>query len=191
MFFISVSNAQYITLSELDRINPKLQLPFGNLDKTPYFGNVVYAAQPDLDTVKILKDQGFDLIINIRELNENIGFDEKKLLEKQGILYVQIPYMQEPSFNSEFSDVALNKIKLAIDDGTRKGLKILLHCSHGQRVASTLGAILYRDYGYTVEEAFEAANKAGMMSVWSVPRFYRLVERLEQMVPANVTSTED
>ena len=99
-------------------------------------------------------------------------------------------YIYIPS-NSEFSDVALNKIKLAIDDGTRKGLKILLHCSHGQRVASTLGAILYRDYGYTVEEAFGAANKAGMMSEWSVPRFYRLVERLDQMVPANVMSTEE
>tara|TARA_R110002096_G_scaffold416576_2_gene619206 strand:+ start:14961 stop:16025 length:1065 start_codon:yes stop_codon:yes gene_type:complete len=179
---MSAACAQSASIPASDRLSPNVQIPFGNLEITPHFGNVVYAAQPDVDTVNMFEDQGFDLVINIRELNEDLGFDEKTLVEEQGITYMRIPYMQEPSFESEFSDAALSKIKAAIDDGTAKGQKILLHCSHGQRAGSTLGAILYRDYGYSKEAAFEAATQAGMVSEWSVPRFERMIERSVQKI---------
>lgn len=179
---MSAACAQTVRVTASDRLSPNIQAPFGNLEITPHFGNVVYAAQPDEDTVKMFKDQGFDLVINLRELNEDLGFDEKTLVEEQGISYMQIPYMQEPTFESEFSDAALSKVKAAIDDGTATGQKILLHCSHGQRAASTLGAILYRDYGYTKEAAFKAATEAGMVSEWSVPRFERMIERSVQKI---------
>ncbi|MDG1996131.1 MAG: dual specificity protein phosphatase family protein [Emcibacteraceae bacterium] len=167
---------------EIDRTTKREQTPFGNLVVTPYYGNVVYAAQPDEMTVGMFKDQGFDLVINLRELNEDLGFDEKALVEAQGITYTQIPYMQEPTFDSEFSDIALTKIMAVIDKASKKGKKILLHCSHGQRVASTLGAILYRDYGYSKEDAFKAATDAGMESEWSVPRYHRMIERSVQRI---------
>ena len=87
--FYSVVNAQ-----EIDRLTEKQQAPFGNLEKTPYFCNVVYASQPDAATVTMFKEQGFDIVINIRELNEAIGFDERKMVEEQGISYIQIPYLE-------------------------------------------------------------------------------------------------
>lgn len=170
--------AQNGSISASDRLVKNNQEPFGNLEITPQFGNVVYAAQPDADTVILLKDQKFDLVINIRELDEDLGFDEKALVEDQDITYMQIPYMIE----SEFSDAALSKIKTAVDDATAKGQKILLHCSHGQRAGSTLGAILYRDYGYTKEAAFKAATEAGMVSEWSVPRYHRMIEKSVQVI---------
>ncbi len=174
--------AQTARLAATDRTREGVHMPFGNLTKTPYYGNVVYAAQPDEDTVKMFKDQGFDLVINLREFKEDIGFDEKALVEAQGITYKQIPYMTAPTFDAEFSDEALTEIKVAIDEATGRGEKILLHCSHGQRVASTLGLILYRDYGYTREAAYDVAAAAGMVSEWSVPRFHRFIDRSVQVV---------
>ena len=52
----------------------------------------------------------------------------------------------------------------------------MLHCSHGQRAGSSLGMILYRDYGYSKEAAFKAATDAGMNSEWAVPRFWKFIE---------------
>ncbi|MBT6036389.1 MAG: hypothetical protein HOJ34_11935 [Kordiimonadaceae bacterium] len=173
---LSASCAQTVKQVEITRTTERHQSPFGNLEITPYYGNVVYAAQPDEDTVKMFKDQDFDLVINIRELDEEIGFDERKLVEDQGITYLTIPYMTEPTTRSDFSHDALSQIKQVIDDATAKGQKIMLHCSHGQRAGSSLGMILYRDYGYSKEEAFKAATDAGMNSKWAVPRFWKFIE---------------
>lgn len=173
--FLCASCAQSVSEFSDSRPTERAQAPFGNLEITPYFGNVVYAAQPDEATVKMLKDQEFDLVINIRELNEDLGFDEKGLVEGQGITYMQIPYLDEPNFDADFSNDALSEIKTAIDDATARGQKILLHCSHGQRAASSLGMILYRDYGYSKEDAFKAATDAGMNSEWAVPKFWKFV----------------
>ncbi len=181
--FVSISAcAQTAELAATDRTKEAVHEPFGNLVNTPHYGNVVYAAQPDEETVGMFKEQGFNLVINLRELNEDIGFDEKKLVEDQGITYKQIPYLTAPTFEAEFSDEALTKVKEAIDEATAKGQKILLHCSHGQRAGSTLGMILYRDYGYSKEDAFEAATAAGMNSEWAVPRFHRFIDRSIQKV---------
>ena len=71
-----------------------VQEPFGNLEKTPQFGHVVYAFQPDKETVAMMKDQGINLVLNIRGENEDPGFDERKLVEENGMSYIQIPYMK-------------------------------------------------------------------------------------------------
>ncbi len=173
--FIS-SCTQSTTLSNVDRLEERQQAPFGNLEITPYLGNVVYAAQPDEETARMFKEQGFDLVINLRELNEDLGFDEKKIVEELGITYMQIPYLEEPDLSADFSNDALSKVKTAIDEATDKGEKILLHCSHGQRAGSSLGMILYRDYGYSKEDAFKYATAAGMNSEWAVPKYHKFID---------------
>ena len=179
---MSILFGSFSYADEIDRTTEKPNLPFGNLKTTPHFGSVVYAAQPDEATTKMLKDQGFDLVINVRELNEDLGFDEKARVEEQGIEYKQIPYLTDPSFDVGFSHTALEQIKAEIDKASQKGQKILLHCSHGQRVASTLGAILYRDYGYSKEEAFKMAQAAGLESEWGVPRYHQMIEETVQKI---------
>lgn len=161
---------------DIDRITNHGNAAFGNLEIAPHMGSVVYAAQPDEATVGMFKDQGFDLVINIRELNEDLGFDEKGMVEAQGIEYKQIPYLTAPTFEAGFSHAALSEIKTAIDAASLAGKKILLHCSHGQRAGSTLGAILYRDYGYSKEDAFKKAQEAGLKSEWGVPRYHQMIE---------------
>jgi protein tyrosine phosphatase (PTP) superfamily phosphohydrolase (DUF442 family) len=137
-----------------------VQEPFGNLEKTPQFGHVVYAFQPDKETVAMMKDQGINLVLNIRGENEDPGFDERKLVEENGMSYIQIPYMK----GREIDGDSIDKIKEVIDATAANGTKMMLHCGHSQRAGSALGVILYRDYGYSREAANEMAKAAGMTS---------------------------
>lgn len=152
---------------------------FGNLELAPEKDNIVYAAQPDENTTLMFKDQGFDVVINLRGLDEDIGFDEEKLVLEQGIFYTHIPYLHDDDERMIDND-ALTKIKQTIEEAKENNLKVLLHCSHGLRAASTLGLILYRDYGYSVQEAEQISKTVGMRGNWIQKRFDEFVGRIPQ-----------
>ncbi|MCC3861114.1 hypothetical protein [Pseudemcibacter aquimaris] len=166
----------------IDRTTDHGNHAFGNLEKAPHLGNVVYAAQPDEATTKTFKEHGFDLVINIRGFNEDLGFDEKAAVESQGIEYKQIPYLTAPTFEAGFSHAALSEIKSVIDEASLAGKKILLHCSHGQRAGSTLGAILYRDYGYSKDDALKMSLAAGLSSEWGIERLHKMLDETVRKV---------
>jgi protein tyrosine phosphatase (PTP) superfamily phosphohydrolase (DUF442 family) len=149
-----------------DLITEKHQAPFGNLDKTPYLGNVVYSRQPDAATIAMLKDQGFKMVLSVRYDDEPVGFDARKLIEKNGISFVQISYLKGSINDKERSvdDDAVTQIKQVIEAANAANSKILLHCASGQRAAATLGSILYRDYGFSQQEARKYVEKAGLTS---------------------------
>ena len=150
---------------------------FGNLEYAPEKDNVVYAAQPDENTVRMFKQQGFDVVINIRDVKEKIGFDEEKLVLEQGIFYTHIPYLNTDEDRMINND-ALSKVKQAIEEAKENNHKVLLHCSHGLRAASTLGLILYRDHGYSVQDAEAMAKSVGMRGNWIQTRFDEFVSRI-------------
>ncbi len=152
---------------------------FGNLELAPVRDHITYAAQPDENTAALFKEQGFDLVINLRDISENIGFDEKALVEAQGITYMHIPYLNTDEARMINND-ALSAVKTALDDAADNNQKVLLHCSHGLRAASTVGLILYRDYGYSKEAAEEIAKSVGMRGGWIQNRFDDFVSRYPQ-----------
>lgn len=136
------------------------QAAFGNLKVVSQFGNVVFSDQPDKETVGMLNDNGIKLVLSIRGFNEKAGFNERKAVEEQGISFIQIPYMQGRDINGD----ALSEIISIIEATGENGTKIMLHCTRSQRAGSVLGAALYRDYGYTMEDANELAKQAGLTS---------------------------
>ena len=129
------------------------QAAFGNLKKVSQFGHVVFADQPDKDTVSMLKDNDIKLVLNIRAFDENEGYDEQKAVEAEGISYIQIPYMKGRSINGEALDEILNVVYAAGKNGT-----------HSERAGSVLGAALYRDLGFSKEDAGLMAKEAGLTS---------------------------
>ncbi len=153
---------------------PAPNASFGNLEKAPQRDNVVYAAQPDENTVKMFKDQGFDVVINLRSMDEELGFDEEKMVLEQGIYYTRIPYLNNDD-NTVINNDALTKVKEAVEEATENGHKVLVHCSHGLRAASTVGLILYRDYGHSIQEAEKISKSVGMRGNWIQTRFDKFV----------------
>jgi len=142
------------------------QTPFGNLDKTPMLGNVVYSKQPDENTIPMLKEKGFDLVLSVRFDDEPVGFDARKLIEKNGMSFVQVSYFKGSIKDQprQVDDKAVEQIKQVLEGSLAGGGKILMHCQSGQRAAAALGSILYRDYGFSKEEARKYAEKAGLTS---------------------------
>ena len=108
----------------------------------------------------MLKDQGINMVVSIRGLNEKVGFDERKAVEEQGISFVQIPYMKGRGIDND----GLDEIMSIVNAAGKSGTKIMLHCTHSQRAGSLLGTALYRDYGYSKEDANKIAIEAGLTS---------------------------
>ncbi|MEZ5756800.1 MAG: hypothetical protein R3D86_01110 [Emcibacteraceae bacterium] len=150
----------------VDLTTEKTQAPFGNLDKTPQLGNVVYSRQPDEATIPMLKDQGIKMVLSVRYEDEPVGFDARKLIEKNGIAFQQISFYKG-SINDQpraIDPQAIEEISKLLDATSASGSKVLLHCESGQRAAGALAAVLYKDHGYSKEQSIDYAKKAGMTS---------------------------
>ncbi|MCC3861113.1 hypothetical protein [Pseudemcibacter aquimaris] len=157
-----IANAQ-----NLDHLTAKKEIEaFGNFSKVSQMGNIVYAGQPDADTIKILKEQGYDMVVSVKFDDEKVGYDERKVVEENGMSFVRIPFY-EGSINDKVrtvSDNGVAELSKMLSQATLNGSKVFLHCGSGQRAAGALGSILARDYGYSKEAATKAAKDAGLTS---------------------------
>lgn len=158
---IATANAQSIDLT-----SEKTQTPFGNLDKTPQLGHVVYSRQPDEATIEQLKEQGFTMVISARFDDEPVGFDARKAIEKNGMSFQQISFYKGSIKDQprEVDAQAIDELSKLLSATAGSGGKVLFHCQSGQRAAGSLAAILYKDHGYTKEQALEYGAKAGLTS---------------------------
>lgn len=150
----------------VDLTSEQMQTPFGNLDKTPQLGHVVYGRQPDEATIPMLKEQGFDVVLSVRFDDEPVDFDAEKAIEENGMSFERISF-----YKGKLDDrpravdpMAIEEISKLLSSTAMNGQKVLLHCASGQRAAGALAAVLVRDYGYTKEDALEYAAKAGLTS---------------------------
>ena len=168
-FLIKVHNEFLDTIEidpVIDLISGSMQTPFGNLDKTPQLGHVVYSRQPDELTIPMLKEKGFDFVLSARFDDEPVGFDSKKLLEDHGVPFKQISF-----YGGNMSDrprgidaEAIDEISKILKDTALRGQKVLFHCQSGQRSAGALAAVLVKDYGYAPDDALVYAANAGLTS---------------------------
>ena len=161
--FLAICTAQ---AQSADLTTEKEQMPFGNLEKTPHFGHIVYSRQPDEATIPLLKEQGIDVVLSVRFDDEPVGFDAQELIEKNGLLFKRISF-----YKGKYDDrpravdpQAIEEISKFLNMTAQSGQKVLMHCQSGQRAAGALAAILYRDHGYSKEDALGQAVKAGMTS---------------------------
>ncbi|WP_339862904.1 beta-lactamase hydrolase domain-containing protein [Paremcibacter congregatus] len=134
----------------------KTEAALGDLPQTfSLHGRIYMAGQPDEATLASLKDQGFDMVINIRSPQE-MTFDEQTIVTAQGLDYHNLPLMKDGAID----DQTVTDIHQVIE--ASPGKKILLHCSSGNRVAGWFGAHLARDMHMSPEEAIATAKQAGL-----------------------------
>lgn len=137
-------------------IEIKKEAAIGTLTGVASLNNWLYmAGQPDQATIKGLKAQGFDVVINIRGRDE-VKFDEKTLVEENGMSYFNIPLLQDGAMQ----ETAVINILAVVEANRDK--KILFHCSSGNRIAAWFAAHLIRDKGYEQEAAITLAKQAGL-----------------------------
>ena len=118
------------------------------------------SGQPKEDEIILIKNEGFDVILNIRPEQEMFyEFNEKEIVEKFGMKYFQIPMTFE-TLNKEI----LEKFFKALEE--YKDEKLFVHCHHNIRVSALLAFYRIIKLGWEKEEAY--TELAEMMEVNSM-----------------------
>lgn len=176
MMFANVAIAQ-----NLDHLTKEKHMePFGNMKKVSYVGNVLYGGQPDEEAIKMLKENGFNMVISVKYDDEKVPLDEQQVVEENGMSYMRIPYFKGSIKDSvrNVDDDGIAVLSNLLSEATKDGQKVFLHCQSGQRAAAALGSVMARDYGYSKEQAMDIAAKAGLTSKNTGAAFERYLDQL-------------
>lgn len=149
---------------DLTTINEPLTV--GNLKENPTLGHVTYSSQPDQETIPMLKEKGYDLVLSVKFDDEDVGFDEQQLVEGSGMEFRRVSFYKG-SYNDRPRAVDANSIEeisKILRATAANGQKVLLHCGSGQRAAGALAGSLVIDHGYSTEDAMKVAGDAGLTS---------------------------
>jgi protein tyrosine phosphatase (PTP) superfamily phosphohydrolase (DUF442 family) len=119
------------------------------------------AGQPLIDEFKLIADEGFEAIVNIRPDFEMYGlFDEKQIVENLGMKYYKVP-MTFDSLNSNVLSDFFDRLEKLSER------KILVHCHHNIRVSVLLAFYRIIKLKWEKDKAFEELGKmVDLNSMW-------------------------
>lgn len=139
----------------------------GNIDsikidgvKTTYkiqgkHGEMYSASQPNQSSFKEIKDLKVKTVLNLRS-PEEIDFNEKKIVEDQGMKYINLPVS-----SAQLDDKKLHK-KFSKILSKSKNYPLFIHCSSANRVATMLAIHHILDHGESYESAVHRAENFGL-----------------------------
>lgn len=124
------------------------------IDSIPHFyksNNLFFSRQPNLQTLELVKNEGVDVVINLRSDEEmedfaKTSFCEKSVVKKLGMDYISIPIEGPVSYTPE----NLEKLAKALDQPSKK---FLIHCASCGRVSHFVVAYLIKYKNYSFQEA--------------------------------------
>ncbi len=112
-------------------------------------------AQPKLENLQKLKDEGVKAIINLRVPTEHRAAEEEEMAKKLGLKYFNIPVV----FGDPKEEQVTEFLKITDDPANRPAF---IHCARAIRVgAFWMIRRVLRD-GWTIEDAEKEAEKVGL-----------------------------
>lgn len=118
---------------------------------------LITGGQPSLEDLVKLKEAGVTKIINLRALDENLPFDEKKEANALGLEYVSFPIVGA----TDTTSANAKKLHELIGDNN----KVFLHCVSGNRVGALLAIRAYEIEDSSVEDSLAFGRAAGLGSL--------------------------
>jgi uncharacterized protein (TIGR01244 family) len=118
---------------------------------------VVTAGQPDEESIRELADAGYVAVIDLRGADEDRGFDERAVVEANGMSYISLPV-------AGAAGITYENASLLDDILSDAGGPVLLHCASSNRVGALLSLRAHMQ-GASAEEALELGNEAGLSSL--------------------------
>ena len=143
---------------------PKPPLP-DYVELSPYIGT---GGQPDQAGMKMLAEKGYQTIINIRTSGEKFDL----VGEEKQALQLNLRYYMVPFGGQEQQALAFNTLLSAL-----KGEKVFIHCGSGNRVGGLMMIFFVLKEGMPVDQAEQAARKAGLRSPQLLEFAKQVIER--------------
>jgi len=142
-----------------DKTRPAIRaLTIENTPKASTFDHKIYfAGQPDEKALGQFAGFGVKTVVNLRSDREqaDLGFDEKSVIEKAGMKYVQAP------MDRGIPDApTLRKIMDALNSAN--DAHVLIHCSDANRTGAMWALYAGQRNKLTVDEAIAEGRAAGM-----------------------------
>lgn len=134
--------------------------------------NLFFAGQftkDDLDTIKSAKIQR---VISLRTKGE-VDWDEKGIVEAEGMEYVEIPFRKPESLNDE----VFGKVRKALRD---KSKTTLFHCGSANRVGGVWLTHRVLDQGVDLETAMAEAKTIGMKAPFIEAKALDYIKRMQK-----------
>jgi uncharacterized protein (TIGR01244 family) len=113
--------------------------------------------QPTAAQLQQAASEGITTVIDLRQPNEDRGFDEASTAADLGLNYVHIPVAGAAGLSA----ANVQALQAAL---TRSNGPVLLHCASGNRVGALL-ALLKHQQGASTEDALQFGRSAGMTSL--------------------------
>lgn len=115
------------------------------------------AGQPSVDQLQQAAAAGVTTLIDLRQPDEDRGFDETAAAERLGLRYVRIPVAGAAGL----TEANTQALRTAL---AQSGGPVLVHCASGNRAGALLALLQARD-GASVDQALQFGREAGMTSL--------------------------
>lgn len=141
-----------------EKSQPRAELEVAKLGTTENvhrFGEIWLASQPSTEDFALARKSGFRTVINLRRESELPNFDEKQIVESQGLTYLHLPFGGTAELTEDIFDTARGYLKTAEQP-------ILLHCASANRVGALWLPFRVLDQGISYEDALAEARTIGL-----------------------------
>ena len=135
-----------------------------NFQYRSYKGKVFMSGQPTASNLKELKEkEGVTVVINLRNKTEfkKLSYNPNNDAEKLGLKYYNLPFFN----NKEITQENINAIEAVFMTHHKKGEKVLVNCSSGNRVGAWFAAHVKTTHkDNNVNKLMTLAKGAGLKS---------------------------
>ena len=121
------------------------------------WGNVFFAGQPEQDDLETVKEQGVNLVIDLRREGE-IDWDEAAEVQRLGMEYQRVPV----GGPNTLTDDVFEQTRKLLREAEDKDATVLLHCGSATRVGAVWLAHRVLDHGVAWPDALEEAKTIGL-----------------------------
>jgi protein tyrosine phosphatase (PTP) superfamily phosphohydrolase (DUF442 family) len=129
---------------------------WGASDNVTHVGNIYFSGQVDSDALHMARLQGITTVVNMRSSSE-IDWDEKSAAENLGLEYLNIPIAKD---SNTFDPETIARLENVLRE--RPNMKILMHCSSGNRVAAWYAIHLVQQKNMARDDALAIARRNGL-----------------------------
>lgn len=129
----------------------------GTIERLHAVGGILLASQPGPDDFAQARRQGVKTILNLRHAGEITDFDERQVVEDQGLTYISLPW----NGPAELTDAIFDQARAQLKDSPRP---LLMHCASANRVGAVWLPYRVLDAGLSWDEALAEARLVGLRS---------------------------